>query len=119
MPKFVTPLSHRAVRAISKEGVTAVGGAVGLYVLVKPSKRKYYVYRFKDQAGNRSMISLGPVELLDLAQARAQATDWRIRLRNGESPSEVRHCERRARRKSELEAIIEREKLSHLFKDVA
>ena len=119
MPKFVTPLSHRAVMAISKEGFTAVGGAVGLYVLVKPSKRKYYVYRFKDQAGNRSMISLGPVELLDLAQARAQATDWRIRLRNGESPSEVRQAERRTRRKSELEAKIEREKLSHLFKDVA
>lgn len=119
MPKFVTPLSYRAVMAISKEGFTAVGGAVGLYVLVKPSKRKYYVYRFKNQDGHRSMISLGPVELLDLAQARALATDWRIRLRNGENPSEVRLGERRARRKVELEAKLEREKLSHLFKDVA
>lgn len=119
MSKFVAPLSHRAVMAISKEGFTAVGGAVGLYVLVKPSKRKYYVYRFKDQTGKRSMISLGPVELVDLAQARAQAVDWRIRIRNGERPSEIRHSERRARRKVELDAKIERDKLSHLFKDVA
>ena len=119
MPKIVTPLTYRAVMAISKEGFTALGGAVGLYLLVKPSKRKYYVYRYKDHTGKRSMISLGPVELLDLAQARALATDWRIRLRDGISPSDVRQAERKERRKNELEARIEREKLSHLFQDVA
>ena len=74
MPKIVTPLSYRAVMAISKEGLTALGGAVGLYLLVKPNKRKYYIYRYKDHTGKRSVISLGPVELLDLAQARAQAS---------------------------------------------
>lgn len=119
MPKIVTPLSHRAVMAISKEGFTAVGGAVGLYVFVRKSKRKYYIYRYRDQAGNRSMISLGPVDLIDLAQARALATNWRMRLLHGESPAQVRHAERWARRQAEIEAKLEKEKLSHLFQDVA
>lgn len=118
MPKLVKPLSHRAVLAISKEGFTAIGGAVGLYVLVRPSKRKYYVYRYKDQSGNRSMISLGPVDLIDLSEARAEAVAWRLRIRKGESPAEIRHGERRARRQVENEAKIQKEKLSHLFEEV-
>ena len=30
---------------LKKEGLTAIGGAVGLYLLVKQSGRRYYVYR--------------------------------------------------------------------------
>ena len=119
MPKMVAPLSHRAVMGITKVGFTAVGGAVGLYVYVTPTKRRYYVYRFTDQDGSRSMISLGPIELVELAQARAMAVDWRIRLRNGENPAEARREVKRARRKVAAETMVKKERLSHLFRDVA
>ena len=102
MPKFVAPLSHRAVMGITKVGFTSLGGAVGLYLYVTPAKRRYYVYRYKEKNGNRSMISLGPIEMIDLAQARAQAVEWRMRIRNGESPSVIRNGERRERRKAEI-----------------
>lgn len=118
MPKLIAPLSRRAVMAITREGFTAIGGAVGLYVLVKPSKRKYYVYRYKDHQGNRSMISLGPVDLIDLEDARAEAVAWRLRIRQGECPSKIRNAERQVRRKAEIKNKIEKEKRSHLFKQV-
>ena len=119
MPKFVAPLSHRAVMGITKVGFTSLGGAVGLYLYVTPAKRRYYVYRYKEKNGNRSMISLGPIEMIDLAQARAQAVEWRMRIRNGESPSVIRNGERRERRKAEIEVMAEKAKLSHLVIDVA
>jgi hypothetical protein len=58
---------------------------------------------YKEKNSNRSMISLGPIEMIDLAQARAQAVEWRMRIRNGESPSVIRNGERRERRKAEIE----------------
>ena len=118
MPKLIAPLSRRAVMAIKEEGFTAIGGAVGLYVLVRPSKRKYYVYRYKDHQGKRSMISLGPVDLIDLEDARAEAIAWRIRIRQGECPSKIRNAERQVRRKAEIKNKVEREKRSRLFKQV-
>ena len=118
MPKLIAPLSRRAVAAINKEGFTAIGGAVGLYVLVKPSKRKYYVYRYSDHQGNRSMISIGPVDLISLEDARAEAIAWRLRLRKGECPSKIRNAERQVRRKAAIKNKIEREKRSHFFEEV-
>ena len=118
MPKLIAPLSRRAIMTIKDEGFTAIGGAVGLYVLVRPSKRKYYVYRYKDHQGKRSMISLGPVDLIDLEDARAEAIAWRMRIRQGECPSKIRNAERQVRRKAEIKTKIEREKRSRLFKKV-
>ncbi len=105
--KIVNPLTWREVNALKKPGLFSVGGAVGLYLLVRPQGQRYYVYRFKAKDGKRSMISLGSFNEVDLSEARLLAGEWKKRLRSGDNPSIVRKNEA-AERKRVVEAELEK-----------
>lgn len=47
MPKIIKPLTSKEVAAISKIGLTTLGGVAGLMLLVKPEGARYFVYRFQ------------------------------------------------------------------------
>lgn len=102
MPKIIDrPLTALEVKNITKAGYTALGGATGLYLFVKKSGRRYYVYRYQTWDGKRSMVSLGPTNEIDLSEARKMAVDWKQRLRNGDIPADVKR-EKRAQIQEEL-----------------
>lgn len=117
--KYVKPLSWREVCAIKKAGLHAVGGAVGLYLLVKPSGFKYYVYRYKSQDGRRSMISIAPVSDIGLAEAREKAKEWKERVRSGENPSIVKKQRAEELKAKAEEVIRQREEEQRTFSYVA
>ena len=117
--KLIRPLSHKEVLSIKKVGYTALGGAVGLYLLVKPTGRKYYVYRFKSMDGRRSCISLAPFSEMDLATAREKALEWKQRLREGDNPSDVKREEAKAKRQQIREEFKRQQEASRTFAHVA
>lgn len=106
MPKTaIRPLTVLEIKKINKPGLHAIGGAIGLYLLVKPTGSKYYVYRFKTISGRRSMISLGSIEQLNLSDARKQAQDWKEELINGFDPSLIK----RERKMSVVQQLKQRQ----------
>lgn len=117
--KIVAPLTFKQVCAIKKVGRTALGGAVGLYLYIKPTGSKFYVFRFKALDGSRSEITIAPFGTIDLAEARKRATEWKERLRNGENPSQVKRAELKAKKKALLDAAIEAEKSARTFNYVS
>ena len=60
MHKSITPLSAREVSLIGREGFTAVGGAVGLYLRVAGNSR-YFVFRYRAKSGKRTMVCKLPM----------------------------------------------------------
>lgn len=90
--KITKTLTVKEVNAISKVGFTSIGGAVGLYILVKESGRKYYVYRFKSKDGKRSFISIAPYGSIDLAEARRRAKEWKLKVDEGINPAEAKRA---------------------------
>lgn len=90
IPKILTA---KEVNAIKKEGLTSIGGAVGLYLLVKKSGHRYYVYRYKAKDGKRSFISIAPYGSIDLAEARERAREWKNKVDAGINPSEAKRAE--------------------------
>lgn len=117
--KIIRPLSYREVLAIKKIGFTALGGAVGLYLFIKPSGQKYYVYRFKSIDGRRSCISLAPFSEMDLGTAREKALEWKQRLREGDNPSDVKREEAKAKRQQIREEFQKQQEASRTFSYVA
>ena len=73
MPKAAKTLTSREVNAITKVGLTALGGADGLYLSVKDSGTRSYVDRYR----RRTMIGLGSVADISLKDARAKAMELR------------------------------------------
>ena len=71
MPKIITPLTWRAVAAITREGFTAVGGAPNLYLKIVNGNR-YYFLRFREDGKIKSKC-LGKFTDLTLAEARQLA----------------------------------------------
>ena len=117
--KIVSPLTYKQVCAIKKVGRTALGGAVGLYLYIKPTGSKFYVFRFKALDGSRSEITIAPFGTIDLAEARKRATEWKERLRNGENPAQVKRAELDAKKRALLDAAIEAEKSARTFNYVS
>lgn len=93
--KMIIPktLTAKEVNAIKKEGFTAIGGAVGLYLLVKKSGHRYYVYRFKAKDGKRSFVSIAPYGSIDLAEARERAREWKVKVDAGINPAEAKRAQ--------------------------
>ncbi len=78
MPKAAKTLTSREVNAITKGGLTALGGADGLYLSVKDSGTRSYVDRYRVRnTGRRTMIGLGSVADISLKDARAKAMELR------------------------------------------
>ena len=78
MPKAAKTLTSREVNAITKGGLTALGGADGLYLSVKDSVTRSYVDRYRVRnTGRRTMIGLGSVADISLKDARAKAMELR------------------------------------------
>lgn len=95
MPKISKQLTIKEVNALKEPGMYTVGGATGLYLQIKPSGIKYYVYRFVDRVTKkRSMISIGPAKNFTLAQARDKAIDYHQKVLEGLNPVLVRQAER-------------------------
>lgn len=95
MPKISKQLTIKEVNALKEPGMYTVGGATGLYLQIKPSGIKYYVYRFVDRVTKkRSMISIGPAKNFTLAQARDKAIDYHQKVLEGLNPALVRQAER-------------------------
>ena len=96
-----------------------MGGAVGLYLYIKPSDSKYYVYRFKAADGKRSVISLAPYGSIDLAEARKRAAAWKERLRNDENPSDIRRAELEEKKRALVQAQLQAQKSARTFNYVS
>ena len=84
MPKAARLLTAKEVNAISKPGLTAVGGVTGLYLYIDPkSNGRSYVLRYTNACGKRCHISVGPASTITLKEARTSADEMRRRLLQG------------------------------------
>lgn len=91
MPRAARLLTAKEVKAISKPGLTAVGGVTGLYLYIDPkSKGRSYVLRYTNASGKRCHISVGPASTITLKDARNSADEMRRRLLQGIDPIEDR-----------------------------
>lgn len=120
MPKIVArALTVLEVKGIKKVGFTAVGGAPGLYLLVKNSGARYFVYRYQTTDGRRSMISLGSTQLLDLAKARKLALEWKEKVRQGQVPALIRKTKREKIKQERIAKMQEFVRQQNCFSMVA
>ena len=99
MPKKAKELSAIAVRRLDRPGLHAVGGVAGLMLRVNDTGTKYWVLRIR-MAGKRHDVGLGPFPEVSLADARAQAAQFRQKVREGLNPLAERHAARDALRTS-------------------
>lgn len=91
MPKAARLLTVKEVNAITKPGLTAVGGVTGLYLYIDPKSRgRSYVLRYTNACGKRCHISVGPASTITLKEARTSADEMRRRLLQGIDPIEDR-----------------------------
>ena len=91
MPKAARLLTVKEVNAITKPGLTAVGGVTGLYLYIDPKSRgRSYVLRYTNACGKRCHISVGPASTITLKEARTYADEMRRRLLQGIDPIEDR-----------------------------
>ena len=75
----------------AKSGRYGDGG--GLYLLVRPTGARFWLFRYKPTGGKMREMGLGPAsgqDAVSLADARAKATDLRLMLRSGKDPLEER-----------------------------
>lgn len=113
MPKAAKTLTSREVNAITKVGLTALGGADGLYLSVKDSGTRSYVYRYRVRnTGRRTMIGLGSVADISLKDARAKAMELRKTVDQGKNPAEEKRDA--ARRELQAQRAREAERLAEL-----
>ena len=88
---WLTSLNARFVETTKKVGMHADG--MGLYLKVKASGKKYWIYRYQDNKRRRDM-SLGPCSIISLADARDLAHEAYRKRRNGIDPLEEKVNER-------------------------
>lgn len=98
--KQVKSLTVKQVSAITKQGLTCLGGVKGLYLMIKGEGR-YYVFRFLSPVtGKRSFVSLGSASDISLAQAREMATKLSADVKSGQDIAQKRREQRVARKKA-------------------
>ena len=83
MARITNSLSDTRVKSLSVPGRYADGN--GLYLYVKPSGARSWVYRWKEQ-GKRRELGLGGYPTVSLARARQRAKDARESLLDGSDP---------------------------------
>ena len=91
MPRYVRPLSLRGAQALKKPGLHAAGD--GLYLQVRPTGTKDWVYRYR--LGRRSRhMGLGPFAAVSLAEARERARKAKLLVLGGIDPIDQRAATR-------------------------
>lgn len=86
MPHPRNKLSQRLVKETTRPGLHADGG--GLYLRVKPTGAKTWVYRYQ-RHGQRHDMGLGSVNSVTLAEAREKAALYRSWVRKQLDPIET------------------------------
>lgn len=97
MPKKARELSAYQVRRIKRPGLHAVGGVAGLHLLVKPTGARSWILRVKI-GDRRPDIGLGGYPDVTLEQARTQARETRLQIRQGIDPVAARRAAQSALR---------------------
>lgn len=97
MPKKARELSAYQVRRIKRPGLHAVGGVAGLHLFVKPTGARSWILRVKI-GDRRPDIGLGGYPDVTLEQARQQAREARLQVRQGLDPLAARRAARDALR---------------------
>lgn len=85
MPKITKELGALAVSRLTTEGVHAVGGVQGLYLRVKDTGSRSWVYRYVINGARRRM-GLGPFPTITLSMARDRAREARNKVDQGIDP---------------------------------
>ena len=86
MPKIIAPLSIKQVNSIEKQGLTALGGTVGLYLFVRGPSRSW-IYRYTSpETGKATMTSLGTCSSMSLLAARRVAQTLADKVKAGVDP---------------------------------
>lgn len=103
----LTELQVKNAKPRAAKYTTADGG--GLMLLVMPDASKYWRLRYR-VGGKPRMISVGkPYPFTTLAQARAQAAEFRAMIADGEDPADQRR----------IEKLNERERVANTFGEAA
>lgn len=100
-------LNDRAIRAARADGKDEfIGDGGGLYLRVRASGAKYWLFRYK--SGPRTQwFELGTYPALSLADARVQAVALTAKRRQGIDPKEEQRQEAAQRAAEALEALAE------------
>ena len=102
MGRSIHRLTAVKVNSLRKSGYYSDGG--GLYLRVKPSGSKSWVYRFM-LAGRRRDAGLGRYPVVGLARAREKAEESRRLVAGGIDPIEQRAAQRETERLDAARAI--------------
>ena len=106
----MTSLNARFVETTKKAGMHADGKC--LYLEVKESGKKYWIYRYQMNKRRRDMV-LGPCSVISLADARDLAHEAYRKRRSGIDPIEARSAEQTP----ELTSITFDKAVDHFLKD--
>ena len=109
MPKIAKELTALAVSKLKKNGVHAVGGVPGLYLLIIGKSRSWILR--KKIGGKDRWLGLGSCAQVSLATARNTAREMHNQIRSGIDPVEER-------REAKARAILEVRK-NKTFKECA
>ena len=102
MAKTINKLTPMMVSKVSKPGL--YGDGAGLHLQVGPTGAKSWIFRFMRDGRSRAM-GLGPVHTVNMTEARAQATDSRKLLLEGQDPIDVRNTAKLARKLQDASAM--------------
>lgn len=120
MPVLAAPKSdatYRNAKPKDKEYTIADGG--GLTMVVTPSGRKLWDFRYRINGARKKYAIKGGYETVSVAQARQEAARLRAMVARGEDPTENRRAGREAL-ESEREAVRqEAEKRERTFRKLA
>ncbi|HSU22301.1 MAG TPA: integrase arm-type DNA-binding domain-containing protein, partial [Variovorax sp.] len=93
MPRQAKKLSSEEIRSILAVGMTAVGGAAGLYLRVSGSGARSWIVRLSVD-GKRRDMGLGGCDTVTPDQARERALAARLHALEGEDPIAMRQRSR-------------------------
>ena len=105
MPRIAKELTPIEVKRLTKPGMHAVGGVVGLLLQISPNRKsRHWIYRTTIN-GKRCHIGLGSFPTVTLAMARQLARENYLIVRSGQNPIEERKERISARVAAEKRAI--------------
>lgn len=84
--KLISPLSVKAMKALTKDGFHSLGGVIGLCLRIRGDSRQYVLRFTSPTTGKRNSISLGNEKDISLAAARQLAQEYRTQLATGVDP---------------------------------
>lgn len=105
MPRTAKELTPIEVKRLTKPGMHAVGGVVGLLLQISPNRKsRHWIYRTTIN-GKRRHTELGSFPTVTLAMARQLARENYLIVRGGQNPIEERTARISARVAAEKRAM--------------